>query len=258
KRRRVNEACLPWVIEELIVEPALSPELAKTREQLVEFAKDHKYVLGTILNSSRHISFPESEWTAIVKGQAVDLNKVITSQYSVALERQHTESIGNGVQLLFGSAAPTKAVTTHSEWITAWTRAADAMVFVFPHRRRELDGYRQYITDLFSSCGEHVHNRIILLDRKIRDEAAGRRDLELSDCKQFSHWERSFLNDNGAAYLETSSKHKAKSPSGRGGGGGSSSSADPKKSSEPCKRFNDERCPSNKTTCRYTHICSRC
>ncbi|KAJ7927395.1 hypothetical protein B0H13DRAFT_1598725, partial [Mycena leptocephala] len=94
KRRRVNNALLPWVVE-----PTLSPELAKTRSQLVEFAKDPKYVLGTNLNSTRHIAFPESEWLAIIKGQAVDLNKVISSQFSVSHERQHAESIGDGVEI---------------------------------------------------------------------------------------------------------------------------------------------------------------
>jgi hypothetical protein len=257
KRRRVNDALLPWIVEDFLVEPTLSPELAKTRSQLAEYSKDPKYVLGTILNSTRHIAFPESEWLAIVKGQAVDLNKVITSQFSVSHERQRAESIGDGVQLLFGSSTPTKTVNTQSDWITAWTRAAEAIIFVFPHRRRELETYRQYVMDLFTSSAEHVHERIILLDRKLRNEAAGRRDLELSDCRQFSHWERSFLNDNGAAYLE--SKPKAKDSSGRGAGNNGGGGKDgQKKVNELCKRFNEERCPSNKSTCRYIHICSRC
>jgi hypothetical protein len=225
---------------------------------LAEFSKDTKYVLGTIINSTSHIAFPESEWLAIVKGYSVDLNKVITNQFSVSHERQHTESIGDGVQLLFGSSIPTKTVTNQSEWITAWTKAAEATVFVFPHRRRELDTYRQYIMDLFTSSGEHVHDRIILLDRKLRNEVAGRRNLELSDCRHFSHWERSFLNDNGAAYLD--SKAKTKDASGRGAAGvnGGGGDKNKEKSKEPCKRFNDERCPSNHKNCRYTHICSRC
>jgi hypothetical protein len=256
KRRRVDDSKLPWVVDDYLFEAALSPNLAKTRSQLIEFSRDVKYVLGTILNSTRHISFPESEWAAIVKGQAVDLNKVITSQYSVSHDRQHAESIGDGVQLLFGSSTPTKTVTNQAEWITAWNKTADATIFVFPHRRHELDAYRQYIMDLFSSSGEHVHERIILLDRKLRNEAAGRRDLELSDCRHFSHWERSFLNDNGAAYLE--SKQKAKDGAGKGSGGTGGGAEGKKKNPEPCKRFNDERCPSNKSSCRYTHICSRC
>jgi hypothetical protein len=223
---------------------------------LAEFAIDSKYVLGTILNSTGHIAFPESEWTAIIKGYAVDLNKVITGQFAVSHERQRAESIGDGVQLLFGSSTPTKTVTNQSEWITAWTKASEATTFVFPHRRHELRIYQQYIMDLFSSSGEHIHERIILLDRKLCNEAAGRRDLLLSDCRQFGHWERSFLNDNGAAYLD--SKPKAKDVVGRGTGGGGSNGGDGQKKKEACKRFNDERCPSSKQSCRYLHICSRC
>jgi hypothetical protein len=255
KRRKVNDALLHWVVEDIIAESTLSPQLVQTRKQLIEYARDPKYVLGTILNSTRHDSFPESEWLALIKGQAVDLNKVITSQFSVAHERQHAERIGDGVQLLFGSSTPTKTVSTQSEWITAWNKAAEATAFIFPHRRKELEVYRQYIMDLFTSSAEYVHERIILLDRKLRNEAAGRRDLELSDCARFSHWERSFLNDNGAAYLE--SKPKAKDTPGRGGSNNGGGSGD-NKSKEPCRRFNNERCPSSKATCRYAHVCSRC
>ncbi|KAJ7921066.1 hypothetical protein B0H13DRAFT_1508646, partial [Mycena leptocephala] len=188
---------LPWVVEDFIIEPTLSPELAKTRRMLLEFAKDPKYMLGTIRNSTNHVAFPDSEWLAIIKGDAVDLNKVITNQFSVSHERQRTEATGDGVQILFGPSTPTKTICTHAEWLTAWSKASEAIVFVFPHRRHELDAYRQYITDLFISSAEHVHERIILLDRKLRNEVAGRRDLSLSDCGRFGHWERSFLSDSG-------------------------------------------------------------
>ncbi|KAJ7075936.1 hypothetical protein B0H15DRAFT_934479 [Mycena belliarum] len=258
KRQRVDDSLLPWVVEDFIVERQLSAELQRTRLLLMEFRKDPKYVLGSILDSTRHISFPESEWTAIIKGQSIDLNKVISHQFSILHDRRQSESLGDGVQLVFGSSAPTKAITTQSDWITAWARATEALLLVFPHRRRELDAYRQYITDLFASSGEHVHERVILLDRKLRNEVSGRRDLELSDFAQFGHWERSFLSDHGAGLLE--SKPKAKGLSGRGAGGSSvaGGGSGSRKSLEPCKRFNEERCPTSKAQCRYTHICSRC
>ncbi|KAJ7936396.1 hypothetical protein B0H13DRAFT_1853459 [Mycena leptocephala] len=208
--------------------------VAQNRKSLLEFSKDPKLVVGTILNSSRHPAFPVSEWTAIVKGDAIDLNKVITNQFSVSHERHHTESIGDGVHLLFGSSTPTKTVTSQSEWITVV--------------------YRQYIMDLFTNTAEHVHERVILLDRRLRNEAAGRRDLLLSDCSQFHHWERAFLNDNGAAFLE--SKPKAKDSSSRGAGGSGGGGEKQKKIKG--NRYNEERCPATKSTCRYAHICSRC
>ncbi|KAJ7439125.1 hypothetical protein FB451DRAFT_1302844 [Mycena latifolia] len=112
--------------------------------------------------------------------------------------------------------------------------------------------------DLFTSCSEHVHERIILLDRKLRNEVAGRRDLSLSDCGKFGHWERSFLNDHGAAYLESKSKMKDTAGRGPNGGGGGGGDKQGKKLKEPCNRFNEERCPSSKSACRYSHVCSRC
>jgi hypothetical protein len=37
--------------------------------------------------------------------------------------------------------------------------------------------HKRYIADLFTGSAEHVHERIILLDRKLGNKAAGRRDL---------------------------------------------------------------------------------
>ncbi|KAJ7706779.1 hypothetical protein B0H17DRAFT_918979, partial [Mycena rosella] len=237
-----------WVVWDFIVEPTFLPELKQTRFQLLEFTKDPKYVLGTILNSTSHITFPESEWLAIVKRHTVNLKKAITNQFSVSHERQHAESIGDGVQLLFGSSTPARTVSTHTQWITAWTKAADVITYVFLHCRRELNKYRQYITDLFTSSGEHVHERVIRLNRKLRIEAAGCHDLALNDCAKFSHWERSFLNDNGTAHFQLTPK--AKDTPGRGPSSGSGSGGDKQgKSKEPCNCFNEERCPSNKANC---------
>ncbi|KAJ6611519.1 hypothetical protein B0H10DRAFT_1953048 [Mycena sp. CBHHK59/15] len=174
KRRRVDDSMLPWVVDDFIIEGQLTPELTKSRALLQEFAKDPKYVVSSLLNSTNHISFPESKWSAIIKGQAVNLDKVITSHYSVSHDKQHAETIGNGVQILFGSSETTKSIRTQSDWIAAWTKAAEATVFVFPHRRRELDQYRSYIMDTFISCSENVHEHVILLDRKLCNEVAAR------------------------------------------------------------------------------------
>ncbi|KAJ7117926.1 hypothetical protein C8R43DRAFT_901737 [Mycena crocata] len=263
KRYKVDHSKLPWLVGEAIVQPTLTPELTKTRDQLIEYAKNPKYILSTVLNSAHHVAFPESEWLAIIKGEPVDLNKVIASQFSVSHEHKRTETIGNGVEILFGSSVPTKVVNTQSEWVRAWSKTAQAIVFIFPHRRSELEIYRDWIIDLFASSADYTHDRIIRLDRKIRNEAAGRRDLALSECLVgvFSHWERSFLSDHGTAYLESKSQTQG---SGRDGGSNGSSNSGgsrgegQKKSKEPCRRFNDDNCPSNKNTCRYAHICIRC
>ncbi|KAJ7067286.1 hypothetical protein C8F01DRAFT_1208405 [Mycena amicta] len=53
-----------------------------------------------------------------------------------------------------------------------------------------------------------------MLDRKIRTEVAGRRNVLLSACEfgRFVHFERSCLNDYGAVYTDTNAKSKAKEP----------------------------------------------
>ncbi|KAJ6616972.1 hypothetical protein B0H10DRAFT_1948661 [Mycena sp. CBHHK59/15] len=182
KQRRVDDSMLPWAVDDFIIEGQLTPELAKSRAMLQEFAKDPKYVAG-------------------------NLDKVITSHYSISHDKQRAETIGNRVQILFGSSKTTKSIRTQSDWIAAWTKAAKATVFVFPHRRRELDKYPSHIMDTFISCSENVHERI-LLDRKLCNEVAAHRDLLLSDFHHFGHWEHSFLSDHGLLTLLPSLKRK--------------------------------------------------
>ncbi|KAF7305905.1 hypothetical protein HMN09_00744700 [Mycena chlorophos] len=215
KRRRLDESKLPWAVGDILHSATLSPELRKTRELLEEFAVDKPRVLASIINSSQHPPFPRSEWQAIVEGSAVDLNKVISHYFAVAPDRHRSESIGDGVEIMFGSSVPVKSIASQFDWLTAWGKTEAALTFVFPHRARELAAYRQYVSDLFTSSADSLHPRIILLDRRIRNEAASRRDLELSECHKFAHWERSFLSDYGAGYLEHKSKEKEIGGNGR-------------------------------------------
>ncbi|KAJ6627569.1 hypothetical protein B0H10DRAFT_1941264 [Mycena sp. CBHHK59/15] len=148
-------------------------------------------------------------------------------------ERQHAETIGEGVQLLFGSSDTTKTVRTQADWITAWSKDADATLFVFPHRRHELQQYHQYIMDFFISSADHVYKRIILLDCKLRNEVAGRHDIELCDFTQFSHWVWSFVSDHGTAYLTFKPKAKGSNRRAATSHTGSSGGSVDKKSPEP-------------------------
>nr|GAT60586.1 predicted protein [Mycena chlorophos] len=215
KRRRLDESKLPWAVGDILHSATLSSELRKTRELLEEFALDKPRVLASILNSSQHPPFPRSEWQAVIEGGAVDLNKVISHYFAVAPDRHRSESIGDGVEIMFGSSVPVKSVTSQFDWLTAWGKTEAALTFVFPHRARELAAYWQYVSDLFTSSADTLHPRIILLDHRIRNEVASRRDLELSECHKFAHWERSFLSDHGAGYLEHKSKEKEIGGNGR-------------------------------------------
>ncbi|KAJ6630730.1 hypothetical protein B0H10DRAFT_1773923, partial [Mycena sp. CBHHK59/15] len=148
---------------------------------LLEFSKDPKYVLSTLLNSTSHISFQN------LSGLPLLQDRLSISTKSSPADRQHTETIGEGVQLLFGSSDTTKTVHIQADWIATWSKAANATLFVFPHRRCELERYRWYIMDIFVSSANHVHERVILLDWKLQKKVAGRRNIELCDFSPSSH-----------------------------------------------------------------------
>ncbi|KAJ7226028.1 hypothetical protein GGX14DRAFT_386721 [Mycena pura] len=173
RKRRVDDSKLPWLVDNYLQDNLLSESLRRSRIMLEEFSAEPSYVLSTLLNSTRRVPFPTSEYLAIIKGEAVNLDKVISYQFSVDHEQHRTETVADGVSLLFGSSTPNKKVTTQADWITAWAKTADAIQSVFPHRRAELEVYRQYVMDLFTTSGSHIHDRVILLDRRIRNEVAG-------------------------------------------------------------------------------------
>ncbi|KAJ6624365.1 hypothetical protein B0H10DRAFT_1784850, partial [Mycena sp. CBHHK59/15] len=55
-------------------------------------------------------------------------------------------------------------VRTQPNWIAAWTKVAEATLFVFLHRRCKLDQHCSYILDTFISCSDSIHKWVILLD----------------------------------------------------------------------------------------------
>lgn len=246
KKQRVNESFFAWKTDEFLLDTLLSPELKKTNEILTEFAKDPKFVLSSILNVST-ISFPESEFSAIIRGQSVNLDRVISDLHTVSFKNSDTVSVGNDVELRFGAAEPTKTVGTLSDWVLAWDRAGEAIVMVFPHRKREIKAYTRYILGIFGGTNPISHYRVINFDKRVRREVARRRDLSLDSFKAFSEWNIQYLTDIGIG-----ANDEKPTPRDRATGGGGSTKK------EPCIKYNEERCTRSGSNCRYAHVCSIC
>ena len=245
KRRRIDESALPWASTQALDLPLQLVDLAdKTRTSLAFFAKDIKVALASVLNSTSLVSFPESEWLALLKGQAVNLDKVAATFHSIAVDSHASHKLGDGLELRLGLTEPTKRIQSVEEWIYAWSETTKALVWVFPHRRAEAEAYQQYIISHFKSTARRFHPRILLLDKRIRILVASRRDLTLANFHAFTEAERSFLSPIGADY-------SADTPS-------SSGAPKPRRSDEPCRRFNNGSCPSTAAQCRYAHVCLTC
>jgi len=87
-KRKIDPSTFAWVIRDGIDPPSLSPSLLQTQAILKNFSRDPKFAKRSLLNSSRLPQFPDSEWTNLISGKAVDLNHVLAGQYSITHDEQ--------------------------------------------------------------------------------------------------------------------------------------------------------------------------
>ncbi|RDB27518.1 hypothetical protein Hypma_003768 [Hypsizygus marmoreus] len=139
-RRRLNTSILPWIVKEESTPSLLSPSLRQTQLLLENFSRDLKLAKSSLTNSPLCPQFPDSEWTNLLSGKAVDFDRVLASLYSVSFDEQRREKLGD-FELIAGSAVPARTVRSHSEWVIACDSAWEATLFVFPHRAAELVEY---------------------------------------------------------------------------------------------------------------------
>ncbi|KIL58036.1 hypothetical protein M378DRAFT_87058 [Amanita muscaria Koide BX008] len=251
KRVKLDERFLPWTILDNDAEDRLGGPLNQTRLQLAEFQKDPRSVLNSLLNSTHRVSFPESEWLALIKGHSVSFDKIHSHRLSLASSYKASRRIAQGLDFTIEDPEPPNKIRSQGDWENAWYSFFEACTFIFPHRADELRDYHEWIHHRFEACHESVHQRVINLDSKVRSFAASRRDVALNQPSKFNHLEGSYLHEWGTGHCAASR------PQEKAFSGFSASSS--RKSQAPCNRFNEGRCPSKiASQCRYQHICSKC
>jgi hypothetical protein len=245
-KKRVDVSQFPWIGTEPSLPSADEFSLRATRAALENFARDLKFSKSSVVNSLTCPQFPESEWTNLLSGRAVDLDHVLSSLFTVTQDEKKTERLGE-LEIAVGSTSPAKTVKTHGEWITAWDPTVEATVYVFPHRENELKRYGKYILQLFSALPVEAHSRIINFDKAVRVRVAQRRDLTLSDTNQFVDLQFHWIQSVGS--LPASCFSRDRRPE---------QSADKTSRRDPCRRWNEGRCPNTNSACKYKHVCSKC
>ncbi|KIM72975.1 hypothetical protein PILCRDRAFT_15638 [Piloderma croceum F 1598] len=167
KRQKPDEADFPWSIQEnLSGGPGLCDDLQRTLDLLRKYARDLKFTKSSILTAENAPQFPNSEWSNIIIGAMVDLDRVISGSFAVSSDNRETEIVG-GIQFKFGAAKPVKQVKTSGEWFIAWGIYTQAAVFTFPHCKSELDSYGAQILSLFAATTPSNHSHILVLDKAI-------------------------------------------------------------------------------------------
>ena len=246
-KRRLDIHRLGWTIRSNLNPPALSIELRQTNSLLENYGRDIKLAKSLLVNTPGVPQFPDSEWTNILSGRPVDLDRVISNLYTADTISEHLQQLGSGVKLVTESVPPIKTVSDHSSYTIAWESYVDAVSFAFPHRKGELTTYGMQIKQLFRSIPPERHSRVIQYDKAIRIRVAQRRDLLLTDTSAFSDLALLWLHFPNHSGL----------PSERGGRSGNAAGGSSRRR-DACRRWNEDRCPDSASICKYAHVCSRC
>ena len=246
-KRKIDATAFAWVICDGIDPPSLSPSLTQTQSILENFSRDPKFAKTSLLNSPRLPQFPDSEWSNLIAGRAINLDHVLAGQYSVAHDERRTECVGE-IEFITGPAKPARVVDTHGKWVIAWDQAVDTTIFAFLHCSSELRDYGRYISQLFACFPDSLHPRVIQFDRAVRIRVSHRRDLLLTDYHLFTDLHVLWIQNAGAS--NTKSGDSEKRSRGLASGGS--------RWREACRRWNEGRCPNTVANCTYAHICAKC
>ena len=141
KKRRIFESQMPWFSREEEERRTGNKECEESRRILALYARDFKAIKQWIQNSrTAPLGFPSSEWDNIVRGQAVNLDAVLSSLHHISAPKENVGRVGS-TEISLGRSEPSKKVQTSGEWTSAWNAAIKAIKFAFPHREHELREY---------------------------------------------------------------------------------------------------------------------
>lgn len=179
--------------------------------------------------------FPDTEWTNILRGKAVNLHHVLGGMFLVQPVQENVASVG-GIEIRVPAPEAPKRIETGIQWQAAWTTAVEATTFVFPHRRAELDKYGRSILAQFARKSSNAHARIILFDEAVREAVGGGEGCSLTNADITEPFRDSILHPDGIEYQSGNQSNKRKGV---------------------CNRFNSKG-GCRGANCQYQHKCRVC
>jgi hypothetical protein len=248
RKRVCDDSIFPWVVKQKITSSKISSTLALTWKMVLNYSADIKLTKWSLLNDKDVPEFPDSEWTNVLSGKAINLDVVFSGTLSTFTDNKTVQTLSE-FELLFGAAKPSKTVETHGDWVTAWRAASRAIKFAFLHRAEELEAYHEYVTQYFAALQPRAHPAVFNLDHAIRKYVGSVRNCELHHFGQFRHFETRFLHSCGVGASGTAPSNEVV---------GSSLKKNDFRINEPCHLWNNNACARQASSCRYKHLCEVC
>jgi hypothetical protein len=145
----------------------LRNECVATRDLIANYTLDIKLAKAHLLNSGSAPEFPDSEWKSVLLGLAVNLDTVFGGRYSTEHDARVSQEVSE-FTILTQEISISKSVKSAGDWFIAWSQAAAATTYAFPHRGRECQEYSKHILGLFAVFGGEHHQFILNYDRAVR------------------------------------------------------------------------------------------
>ncbi|KIK72189.1 hypothetical protein PAXRUDRAFT_181185, partial [Paxillus rubicundulus Ve08.2h10] len=193
--------------------------------------------------------FPPDQWTNILTGLAVDLNKILGAHYSTDIETKQMKDIRDLFQLSIRTSKQSKIIRTHGDWVIAFGKTLQATVFALPQRSAEYAAWQTYISQLFASVQFSQHKRVIEFDKAARLRVANQKHIHLIDFAKFDDLRTIFLSPIG---IGSGSGNRTGDQGRRSDGRSSTTSR-----RECCHKWNRGSCDKPAVECQYEHVCDK-
>ncbi|KIK79052.1 hypothetical protein PAXRUDRAFT_16529 [Paxillus rubicundulus Ve08.2h10] len=95
----IDESLFPWGPTSVAIRDTLVPEHQQVLNILNNWSNDPTFIVRKIFLAPGAPNFPPDQWTNIVKGLAIDLNKILGAHYVTDIETKQTKYIRDLFQL---------------------------------------------------------------------------------------------------------------------------------------------------------------
>lgn len=253
-KRTIDESMFPFYRR--VHRVNIDPVLALTVKYKANYSLDLTLSVNRFLSQPDVPEFPRSLWTHVIAGGYVDLDRVLSSIFSLEGDTRETKRIGD-FEVQTEHAKLSRRVTDHGQWIVAFTRYERAVVYAYPHRDDELRSYLHHIGDLFTHTAAAYHYRVINYDKAVRTRVGCSNQFLLTNISAYDDLKSSWCSNTGAGVSSSQSggsgsqsrgTRQSKAPNSNGS----------HTSSETCRRFNQGKDHGPADSCSYKHTCTSC
>lgn len=243
KKKPFDEDILPFLTnrQSSIKVDELRPGVRETLRCKAIYARDVTASKQSLICQPDCPQIPDPVWSDILLGKYVDLDRIFSALHSIDGDNSETYKVGD-LELSAGPSKPKKHIASAGEWVSAFGRYKQGVLYCYPHRVNEFTAYEDHIIRQFGAVGEASATRVINYDRALRSEISRGNQYMLTDYAEWNHLFTAYIVAAGTGPQGTSASAE-----------GSKRSRTDKRSNDICQRYNQGRCTSR--NCKYRHTC---